>query len=496
VLKELVDNALDACEEAGIAPKINVAADPGTGTITIADNGPGITPETVKSLLDFSVRVSSREAYASPTRGAQGNALKTMVATPFALDGSTGVTTIQACGVRHTITFAVDSLRQQPKIDHAKEPADAATGTSITVHWPVSASLQLAGAKSRFLQIAADYAWLNPHLSLNVVWDGERMAIEATDPTWRKWKLSDPTSAHWYDLGRIERLIAAYVAADQDRGRTRTVREFISDFRGLSGSAKQKAVLDATGMARTALADLFTDGIADRTTIKKLLAAMKGAAKAVKPPDLGIVGKDHFAAKFTAVGADPESFNYTKTLRTDDGIPAVIEIAFGYCPDAPKVRRIITGVNWSVGINDPFKNLGPYSQSLDGILTNLRAGRNEPTTMVVHLACPRISYTDRGKGSLVLTGEITEKDEPVEALPVAEIPQRPEPTKTETPKPYGPGNRGVLPEGHLPSFPYRENAGAPPRIFRRNVGSSDDAWMQQALRIAGAVFDDEGDADE
>src|SRR5262249_6171324 len=163
------------------------------------------------------------------------------------------------------------------------------------------------------LQIAADYAWLNPHLSLDVTWDTDRWTVEATDPTWRKWRPSDPTSVHWYDPGRFERLIAAYVTDDQDRGRTQTVREFISEFRGLSGSAKQKTVLDATSMARMALADLFADGMADRATIIKLLTTMKGATKPVKPPDLGIIGKDHFAAKFTAAGADPKSFNYTKT---------------------------------------------------------------------------------------------------------------------------------------------------------------------------------------
>ena len=41
--KELVDNALDACEEAGFAPVIEIeVSDAG---ITISDNGPGIAPE-------------------------------------------------------------------------------------------------------------------------------------------------------------------------------------------------------------------------------------------------------------------------------------------------------------------------------------------------------------------------------------------------------------------------------------------------------------------
>jgi len=79
ILKEVVDNGIDSCEEAGTAPAITVevATAAGTAAIRISDNGPGIASETIADILDYSVRVSSREAYVSPTRGAQGNALKT-----------------------------------------------------------------------------------------------------------------------------------------------------------------------------------------------------------------------------------------------------------------------------------------------------------------------------------------------------------------------------------------------------------------------------------
>jgi DNA topoisomerase VI subunit B len=80
VLKELVDNALDACEEAAAAPVIAVRVS--GDEIAIIDNGPGIAPDTVENILDFASRTSSREAYVSPTRGAQGNALKTLLAIP------------------------------------------------------------------------------------------------------------------------------------------------------------------------------------------------------------------------------------------------------------------------------------------------------------------------------------------------------------------------------------------------------------------------------
>src|SRR5260221_12737924 len=84
VLKELMDNALDACEEAEIAPVIEIAV--GDGSIIIQHNGGGIATDTIKSILDYSIRVSSREAYVSPTRGAQGNALKTILAMGYVLD--------------------------------------------------------------------------------------------------------------------------------------------------------------------------------------------------------------------------------------------------------------------------------------------------------------------------------------------------------------------------------------------------------------------------
>ena len=65
IVKELTDNGLDTCEEIGIAPNITIAIS--KGSITVMDNGLGIAPETVKRLLDFNCKTSSREAYIGPT---------------------------------------------------------------------------------------------------------------------------------------------------------------------------------------------------------------------------------------------------------------------------------------------------------------------------------------------------------------------------------------------------------------------------------------------
>ncbi len=137
VLKELVDNALDACEEAEVAPEITIQVnDKG---ITTTDNGPGIPAETITDVLDFSVRVSSLEAYVAPDRGAQGNALKTIVAMPFVLDGAQGVIEVDAAGTRHRIEFTVDPIRQEPVIRHEVAQSDRKKGTEICMKWPDSA---------------------------------------------------------------------------------------------------------------------------------------------------------------------------------------------------------------------------------------------------------------------------------------------------------------------------------------------------------------------
>jgi hypothetical protein len=87
----------------------------------------------------------------------------------------------------------------------------------------------------------------------------------------------------------------------------------------------------------------------------------------------------------------------------------VSEVAFGYRPEA-KSRRLITGVNWSPGIRDPFRSLGNTGYSLSSLLSELYAGPDDPVVVLVHVACPRVEYTDRGKSAIVVDGTDTDTD--------------------------------------------------------------------------------------
>jgi len=309
-------------------------------------------------------------------------------------------------GQRHEITFAVDRIRQSPEITRAVTPDEnIKNGTSIKLYWPDLACSTLTDSKASFLQIASDYTFVNPHLTLTVEWFGERTVTEATDPTWSKYRPSDPTSAHWYTAESFERLVSAYIAHDQDHGRDRLIREVVKEFRGLSGSAKQKVVLESTGLARTNLSALAVNGGLDHKVIAKLLKAMQEHSTAVKPAALGVIGKAHIEKRFAEMGGEMESFQYKRTLATDsDGLPNVIETAFVWLGDGnTKRRRIITGVNWSPGIVNPFRSLGAaYDDGLSALLEKRFAGESEPIIFLLHCACPRVQYTDRGKSAVAI----------------------------------------------------------------------------------------------
>ena len=418
VQKELLDNALDAAEEAEIAPAVTIAVN--GRSIVIQDNGPGIPAKTIEGILDYSIRVSSREAYVSPTRGAQGNALKTILPMAYVLeerhgDNAAGETIIEAAGVAHHIRFSVDHIRQEPRIEHARAPSTVVYGTRITVELPLLWDGRydeydlLDGNRDRFLELAESYAWLNPHLTLNVSWNGEQVIdIKASNPAWRKWLPTWPTSAHWYDKSSLRRYMAAHIA-NRD---SITVREFISEFRGMTGTARQKLVLAETGASHVSMHSYFGLRTVNTANIVSLLASLQKHTRPIRPVDLGIIGKDHLYRRMEAAGGDPKTFTYNRTIGETNGVPRVIEFAFGIHRDglaaAGRVptRKIVTGVNWSPGINNPFRQLGRGGAGLDGILAEVRANTSQPVIAALHLACPRVTYTDRGKSAIVVDGSV------------------------------------------------------------------------------------------
>jgi DNA topoisomerase VI subunit B len=421
VLKELMDNALDACEEAEVAPEVSITVN--RGSITIQDNGRGIETGTIKSILDYTKRVSSREAYVSPTRGAQGNALKTILAMGYVLDREvfedgepSGLTVIETRGVEHRIEFRVDHVNNEPKITHNVVPSSIERGTRITVKWPPKWEWEFRG--DRFRALAESYVWVNPHLTLRGIWHGKDFVnVAATDQAWKKWGPRNPTSAHWYDQTRLQRYLAAHVARDREQKQHRTVREFIAEFRGLSGTAVQRKVLEEVGCSHQSLAHFFGIEQVNAKGIAKLLASMRKHTKPVAPKHLGVIGSDHFKQRFLAAGGNADTFKYQQRKgTTSEGIPYIIEFAFGLHQSGltqgnSASRKFITGANWSVGINNPFRAFGSTGEGLESTLAKVRANASQPVICALHLASAYVQYADRGKSSIILTDDASQPDD-------------------------------------------------------------------------------------
>jgi hypothetical protein len=428
VIKELVDNGIDACEEAEIAPVIKVAITTGKSgkptRIVVEDNGPGIPPETITGIIDYNIRVSSREAYISPTRGRQGNALKTILPMAYVLGGKIkGETWIEARGVKHRILFTVNQIRQEPVVKDIRASSRIRTGTRVTVFWPSEIAADPDAYWHSADEIDADqifnllqqFILVNPHLTLRFTVDGNtRIRCKASNPNWTKYRACDATSAHWYSLEQFERYAAALITRDQQKraGISRekmTVREFVAQFRGMSATEKQKQILRELGAAHMSLSRFFGSEIEiNHQRMKKFLGLIQKHTRPVRPELLGVIGEQHLHRLCVDLGGEPKSFKYSFHPGHDgDGLPYLVEIAI--CPyqkwvhgkQESRCRQLITGVNFSATLENPFETFKGM-EGMDEILTDLRAGMHAPVIVCVHYASPHIEYLDRGKSRIGL----------------------------------------------------------------------------------------------
>jgi DNA topoisomerase VI subunit B len=148
LIKELVDNALDACETAGTPPEISVTLT--ADGFTVVDNGPGMPTALIERSLDYDVRVSDKTHYISPSRGQLGNALKCLWAAPYAIDpDQPGHVEVVSRSVQHRIRVMVDRIAQLPRLAHHEAEAPICrNGTVITISAPKLAHASTPGRKS------------------------------------------------------------------------------------------------------------------------------------------------------------------------------------------------------------------------------------------------------------------------------------------------------------------------------------------------------------
>ncbi|MBA2442525.1 MAG: hypothetical protein H0V53_08990 [Rubrobacter sp.] len=413
VLKELVDNALDACETAKVAPEIGieVGQDDGLLRLAVADNGPGLPPEVVRKVLDYSVRISDKAAYRSPTRGAQGNALKTVVGIPHAL-GSREPVVVEARGVRHVIHPHIDPAGEL-RIGHDEEPAGGAGGTRVSVALP---------NEGQYLDPewwARAFALFNPHANVRIsrsapggehAKSSPRVAANFYKSTagedFKKYRPTDPTSPHWYSDTALKRLVFAHVGDARGGGRDLPLGEFVRQFRGLTSTRKAKTVCSALGEIG------HLSGFEERPeAIADLLAAMTSESKPPSHAVLGEVGEDHLRTVLEEA-YEVRELTYRRVRgHFPSGLPYTFEFALAVTEEP---GDLYTGINFSPTFDDPLEGVRLFGPKVEarGIRGLLHEAHAEPggwdpyaaahTAAVAHIVTPAPVYMDRGKTRIQL----------------------------------------------------------------------------------------------
>jgi DNA topoisomerase VI subunit B len=403
LVKELIDNSLDACESKCIRPHIKIAVEP--DTFTVQDNGPGLDEKIIERSLDYSVRVSDKAHYISPTRGQLGNALKCIYAASYVVGEDRGLVEIHTKGICHTVSITLDRIAQAPRLAHVKTPSLVKNGTLVKVHWPAVASYLADPVSFGFYNVldlgglVYRYWFFNPHAAFSFDEGKYEFDFAASNPAWAKWNPASPTSPRWYTPESIRSLVAAYVANEQRGGRRVTVREFISEFAGLSGTAKQKSVTEAAGLVGASLSDLVVDGEVSILKVAALWREMVRLSRPVKPQALGVIGPELFGYSARCLGIVGDSIRYKKIQGESDSLPFVVEVCFGVQEEAENSLRQYIGLNWAPALASPFREM-------PALLGQQRVDEQDAAFIAVHLACPKLDFTDRGKGALVLPAEI------------------------------------------------------------------------------------------
>jgi len=420
IMKELVDNGLDAAS--GGKPRIGITFETGDDflTLTVRDNGEGMLSSDIERIVDFSRLYSTKFHDRTPSRGALGNAYNILLGAPYALAAEVGASLpqwpirISSRSKEHRIRLVVDELKEEinAEITVADSPVE---GTEISITLPVYRDHW--GWNQAYIDLLQGYAVFNPEAELELSMSHSQMegSIHVRYPSVgeRKRVFKGRPSIHWFGKSEFKQLVWAKIRAVNRGGRDESLRSFIGGFRGLSSFDKINNVQRSTGASEDVL---NTSDLADREDlVARLFDAMKRCSQEPKPYVLGEIGEDPMRKRLEQIFKEPEEFrhNVAKGIYEDGSIwiPYAVEIAVAAYPEnTGKKRRVIVGIN-----NAPCLGHNPFDRctlqwsqkgeentawGVNGLLEKYGIKKEEPVVVVIHLISPRVEYTSYGKSEL------------------------------------------------------------------------------------------------
>lgn len=384
IIKELLDNSLDALDRAFSEKRItekHVSLSTSKGRLVVSDNAGGIPEPVLDNVFNFDVYTSSKRDYRTPTRGAQGNALKTVI----------GICYLREYGLQYisggkSISYMVNEPKLRASIlEFRKEIAASQEPDGVII-----SGVDIAAGSVR--DIVRSYYLCNPDVTFDVAGEVFQAVAQPENKTER-------TYIHWYTLSDFEQLIQKIHAGDPGG----TVRDFCGIFSGT------QRIISSLEFPYKRLSEFVNDeqAITDLYTQLKTLVA--------SPSDRilqrSLVGKDTFLSLY----GEPEDWKYKRTFGSyqvdDEDIGAVIPYAIeGFLLSGRGSAKPMSAINNSVPYEDlPFHftkgveflkvGYGVYysSTSLERILAARGFMEAEGIELYLHVVSPYFAFRDKAK---------------------------------------------------------------------------------------------------
>ena len=317
-IKEAVDNALDACEEAEVLPDIEIEVrrtGPETFRVAVEDNGPGIVPENVPFVFG-KLLYGSRFHQIRQSRGQQGIGISAAVLYAQLTTGLPAVITTRTGALEpaHHFALRIRVETNEPEIlEHVEVEWDRTHGTRVEIEFRASLA-----AKKRLVEYLRSTGVVNPHARIRAEIDGEAFVSDRVvdEP------LVPPRAIKPHplgiELGQLARMVAGSKGA---------LAPFLVDQFVRVGAKTAEEICTAAGLQpSTRVESLSGDDVS------RLLAALQSVR--VPPPPttqcLSPIGEELLVRGLSAEYRMDFVAARTRPSAVYGGHPFMVEAALGY----------------------------------------------------------------------------------------------------------------------------------------------------------------------
>lgn len=401
VTKELLDNACAALEEMNAkAPSITVTIH--DDYVEVADSGPGIVDAVLDQVLDFTAFGGSNRHHKLPTRGAQGNAIMTIVG--ISSVWQTSIDLGRRDEPTAKLTVSLDKVRQSVEMTR-DELSDTPEGSFVRVIWPRLPHKRGGVDYKQVMSTVWMFARVNPHITFTIkirygakhsrhVFPAEREARPAL--------IADSGAASWFTVDEFAERLAADVRARPELPLSSWIKEFLGS--------------KAPG-ADVPIGEIVDSDVAN---LARLASTLRGKAIAsgsrVDDPAFVPVGEITMAKLLIDMGADPSAVpqycSRKGAFERSGGavVPYLVEACLVQMPKgASQAPSAVLAMNRTMLYGSPQIDKIEYREKVRGDWRTTKGDLNTycnvygiehgqtPAAVVVHITCPSPGYKSYGK---------------------------------------------------------------------------------------------------